>query len=76
MNETQGLLIEDDPVLGGALLQRLRLEGLSAQWVQSCAQAVEWFRRSRQRPAFVPVSYTHLGAAARVSPPAVPPASP
>ena len=53
MNETQVLLIEDDPVLGGALLQRLRLEGLSAQWVQSCAQAVEWFRRSRQRPAFV-----------------------
>lgn len=53
MNDTQILLIEDDPVLGGALLQRLRLEGLSAQWVQSCAQAVEWFRRSRQRPAFV-----------------------
>nr|WP_233639202.1 sigma-54 dependent transcriptional regulator [Achromobacter xylosoxidans] len=47
------MLIEDDPVLGGALLQRLRLEGMRAQWVQSCAQAVEWFRRSRQRPAFV-----------------------
>nr|WP_276323440.1 sigma-54 dependent transcriptional regulator [Achromobacter xylosoxidans] len=46
-------MIEDDPVLGGALLQRLRLEGMRAQWVQSCAQAVEWFRRSRQRPAFV-----------------------
>ncbi|WP_448685263.1 sigma-54-dependent transcriptional regulator [Achromobacter xylosoxidans] len=53
MNDTQVLLIEDDPVLGGALLQRLRLEGMRAQWVQSCAQAVEWFRRSRQRPAFV-----------------------
>ncbi|WP_242617264.1 sigma-54-dependent transcriptional regulator, partial [Achromobacter xylosoxidans] len=52
-NDTQVLLIEDDPVLGGALLQRLRLEGMRAQWVQSCAQAVEWFRRSRQRPAFV-----------------------
>ncbi|MGE8656086.1 MAG: sigma-54-dependent transcriptional regulator [Achromobacter sp.] len=53
MKEIQVLLIEDDQVLGGALLQRLRLEGLSTQWVQSCAQAVEWFRRSRQRPAFV-----------------------
>jgi DNA-binding NtrC family response regulator len=53
VNDTQVLLIEDDPVLGGALLQRLRLEGMRAQWVQSCAQAVEWFRRSRQRPAFV-----------------------
>lgn len=54
MNDNiQILLIEDDQVLGGALLQRLRLEGFSTQWVQSCAQAVEWFRRSRQRPAFV-----------------------
>ena len=53
MNDTQILLIEDDPVLGGALLQRLRLEGLSAQWVQSWAQAVEWLRGARQQRALV-----------------------
>ncbi len=53
MNDIQVLLIEDDMVLGGALLQRLRLEGIAAQWVQSCAQAVEIFRRTRIRPAFV-----------------------
>lgn len=53
MNEVQVLLIEDDELLGGALLQRLRLEGISAQWVQSCAQAVELFRRTRVRPAFL-----------------------
>lgn len=53
MNNVQVLLIEDDTLLGGALLQRLRLEGISAQWVQSCAQAVEIFRRTRIRPAFL-----------------------
>ncbi|CAB3731819.1 sigma-54-dependent transcriptional regulator [Achromobacter piechaudii] len=53
MNDIQVLLIEDDALLGGALLQRLRLEGISAQWVQSCAQAVELFRRTRMRPAFL-----------------------
>ncbi|EHK64080.1 two component, sigma54 specific, Fis family transcriptional regulator [Achromobacter arsenitoxydans SY8] len=47
------MLIEDDELLGGALLQRLRLEGISAQWLQSCAQAVELFRRTRMRPAFL-----------------------
>jgi DNA-binding NtrC family response regulator len=53
MSDTQVLLIEDDELQGGALLQRLRLEGISAQWVQSCSQAVELFRRTRMRPAFV-----------------------
>lgn len=53
MNDIQVLLIEDDALLGAALLQRLRLEGISAQWVQSCAQAVELFRRTRMRPAFL-----------------------
>ncbi|MDT4809189.1 sigma-54-dependent transcriptional regulator [Achromobacter agilis] len=53
MNDIQVLLIEDDELLGGALLQRLRLEGISAQWLQSCAQAVELFRRTRMRPAFL-----------------------
>ncbi|CAB5511977.1 Regulatory protein AtoC [Achromobacter anxifer] len=47
------LLIEDDRVLGGALRQRLRLEGLSAVWVENCSQAVEAFRRQRLRPAFI-----------------------
>lgn len=53
MNDIQVLLIEDDELLGAALLQRLRLEGISAQWAQSCAQAVELFRRTRMRPAFL-----------------------
>lgn len=53
MNDIQVLLIEDDELLGGALLQRLRLEGISTQWVQSCGQAVELFRRTRLRPAFL-----------------------
>ncbi|MFJ1301859.1 sigma-54-dependent transcriptional regulator [Pseudomonadota bacterium AL_CKDN230030165-1A_HGKHYDSX7] len=53
MSDIQVLLIEDDTVLGGALLQRLRLEGIATQWVQSCAQAVELFRRTRIRPVFV-----------------------
>lgn len=53
MNDIQVLLIEDDALLGAALLQRLRLEGISAQWVQSCAQAIELFRRTRMRPAFL-----------------------
>lgn len=53
MNDIQVLLIEDDDLLGAALLQRLRLEGISAQWLQSCAQAVELFRRTRMRPAFL-----------------------
>lgn len=47
------LLIEDDQVLGGALRQRLLLEQLSVQWVESCAQAVEVLRRTRLRPAFL-----------------------
>ncbi|OZI40416.1 sigma-54-dependent Fis family transcriptional regulator [Bordetella genomosp. 1] len=53
MNDIQVLLIEDDTVLGGALLQRLRLEGIATQWVQSCAQAVELFRRTHLRPVFL-----------------------
>ncbi|OZI38738.1 sigma-54-dependent Fis family transcriptional regulator [Bordetella genomosp. 5] len=53
MSDIQVLLVEDDTVLGGALLQRLRLEGISTQWVQSCAQAVELFRRARIRPIFL-----------------------
>ncbi|MEI2418105.1 sigma-54 dependent transcriptional regulator [Orrella sp. JC864] len=39
------LLVEDDGVLGGAVAQRLRLEGLSVLWVQSAAQAIEALQR-------------------------------
>ena len=39
------LVIEDDHVLGGALLQRLRLEGFRAVLVGTCAQALQALRR-------------------------------
>ncbi|MBK6867960.1 MAG: sigma-54-dependent Fis family transcriptional regulator [Burkholderiales bacterium] len=45
------LLIEDDRVLGGAVAQRLRLEGLRVRWVETCAQAMVALRQ--RRPAFV-----------------------
>jgi len=45
------LLIEDDRVLGGALAQRLRLEGFAVRWAESCAQAMEALRS--RRPGFV-----------------------
>ncbi|TFL15667.1 sigma-54-dependent Fis family transcriptional regulator [Pusillimonas caeni] len=35
------LLVEDDGVLGGAVAQRLRLEGMSVHWAQSVAEALE-----------------------------------
>ncbi|MDM9558139.1 sigma-54-dependent transcriptional regulator [Bordetella petrii] len=53
MSYTDVLIIEDDAVLGGALRQRLHLEGISVQWVQNCAQAIELMRRTRLRAAFV-----------------------
>lgn len=53
MSYVDVLLIEDDRVLGGALRQRLGLEGISVNWVENCAQAVEAFRRTRLRPAFL-----------------------
>ena len=45
------LLIEDDRVLGGALVQRLRLEGIAVRWAQTCAAAVTELRR--RKPDFV-----------------------
>jgi DNA-binding NtrC family response regulator len=45
------LLIEDDAVLGGALLQRLRLEGFAVEHASTCAQALAALRH--QRPDFV-----------------------
>jgi DNA-binding NtrC family response regulator len=45
------LLIEDDTVLGGALVQRLRLEGFAVEHAADCAQALRALRRAR--PDFV-----------------------
>ena len=48
---TRVLVIEDDAVLGGALVQRLRLEGFDPALVGTCAQALQALRR--ERPDFV-----------------------
>lgn len=45
------LVIEDDTVLGGALLQRLRLEGFAAEIAVDCTQALQSLRRAK--PDFV-----------------------
>lgn len=45
------LLIEDDRVLGGAVAQRLRLEGFDLHWATNCASALQALRRGR--PDFV-----------------------
>src|SRR5690554_5962549 len=39
--EIDVLLVEDDGILGGAVAQRLRLEGLSIQWVQTVSHALD-----------------------------------
>ena len=45
------LLIEDDRVLGGALVQRLKLEGIAVRWAQTCAEAMADLHK--RRPDFV-----------------------
>ncbi len=45
------LVIEDDAVLGGALVQRLRLEGFRVELAVDCAQAIRAMERAR--PDFV-----------------------
>lgn len=45
------LIIEDDAILGGALLQRLRLEGFAVDLAVNCAEAIRAMRRGR--PDFV-----------------------
>ncbi|MGE0152845.1 MAG: sigma-54-dependent transcriptional regulator [Reyranellaceae bacterium] len=45
------MIIEDDPILGGALAQRLKLEGFEPIWVKSCAEAIAAL--GRRRPDFV-----------------------
>ncbi len=50
-DEARILLIEDDPILGGAIAQRLKLEGFDVVWAQSCAEALAALKR--KRPGFV-----------------------
>ncbi|MBB3810102.1 sigma-54-dependent transcriptional regulator [Pseudochelatococcus contaminans] len=45
------LIIEDDPILGGAIYQRLELEGFEPVWAQSCAEAIAALKRGK--PDFV-----------------------
>src|SRR5690606_1831971 len=45
------LIIEDDEILGGALVQRLRLEGFTVELAVDCARAVRAMHR--ERPDFV-----------------------
>lgn len=47
----QILIIEDDTILGGAIVQRLKLEGFEPVWAQSCADALAAMKR--QRPDFI-----------------------
>lgn len=43
----QILVIEDDMILGGAISQRLQLEGFEPVWAQTCADAVTVLKRQR-----------------------------
>lgn len=43
----QILVVEDDTILGGAIVQRLELEGLAPVWAQTCAEAIAALKRSR-----------------------------
>lgn len=45
------LVIEDDAILGGAVVQRLKLEGFNPVWAQTCAEAIAALKRGR--PDFV-----------------------
>ncbi|WP_046862573.1 sigma-54-dependent transcriptional regulator [Microvirga massiliensis] len=45
------LIVEDDTIFGGALAQRLKLEGFDVDWAQNCAEAISALKR--QRPDFV-----------------------
>ena len=53
MTETnsQILIIEDDEVLGGALRQRMQLEGFDVIWATDCNGALNQIKR--QRPAYI-----------------------
>lgn len=45
------LIIEDDEIGGGALVQRLRLEGFDPVWAKTCSAAVEALKRAK--PDFI-----------------------
>lgn len=45
------LIVEDDPILGGALVQRLKLENFEVIWARDCEEALAAMRRGR--PDFV-----------------------
>ncbi|MEO3999377.1 sigma-54 dependent transcriptional regulator [Mesorhizobium sp. CAU 1732] len=47
----QILVIEDDTILGGALVQRLRLEGFEVAWAQSSAEALRELKQ--RKPDFI-----------------------
>ena len=47
MSRPQILVVEDDTILGGAIVQRLELEGLAPVWAQTCAEAIAALKRSR-----------------------------
>ena len=47
----QILVIEDDTILGGAIMQRLKLEGFAPVWARTCAEAIAALKRGR--PDFV-----------------------
>ena len=47
----QILVIEDDTILGGAIVQRLKLEGFAPVWAQTCADAIAALKRVQ--PDFV-----------------------
>lgn len=45
LSGTSVVLVEDDPVFGRALTQRLRLAGVATQWAQSAAEGAAILRR-------------------------------
>lgn len=49
MNESRGylLLIEDDPVMGGSLVQRLKLEGFDVRWERTASDGLVALRSSK-----------------------------
>lgn len=51
MNSPHILIVEDDAILGGAISQRLKLEGFHIAWAQSCAEALAALKR--RHPDFV-----------------------
>jgi DNA-binding NtrC family response regulator len=51
MSANHILVVEDDTILGGALVQRLKLEDFEVTWARDCEEALAAMRR--RRPDFV-----------------------